>query len=53
MKAVFFAVFAFAASALAGPVVTERQLDTQAAEIDQLFAQIQGYTATISESSSE
>jgi hypothetical protein len=50
MKAVFFAVFAFAASALAGPIIAERQLDSQADEIDKLFSQIQGYTASISKS---
>ncbi|OIW24657.1 hypothetical protein CONLIGDRAFT_673772 [Coniochaeta ligniaria NRRL 30616] len=49
MKAVFFAVFAFAASALAGPLIAERQLDTQADEIDKLFSQIQGYTASINQ----
>lgn len=48
MKAVLFAVFAFATSALAGPIIAERQLDTQADEIDKLFTQIQGYTASIS-----
>jgi len=48
MKAVFFALFAFATSALAGPVIAERQLDSQADEIDKLFSQIQGYTASIS-----
>lgn len=51
MKAAFFAIFAFAASALAGPVLSERQLDTQADEIDKLFSQISGYTASISKSS--
>lgn len=48
MKAAFFALFAFATSALAGPIIAERQLDSQAAEIDKLFSQIQGYTASIS-----
>jgi hypothetical protein len=48
MKAVFFALFAFAASALASPVIGERQLESQADEIDKLFSQIQGYTASIS-----
>ena len=48
MKAVFVTVFAFAASALAGPIIAERQLDTQADQIDALFTQIQGYTASIS-----
>lgn len=48
MKAAFFALFAFAASALATPVLSERQLETQADEIDKLFSQVQVYTASIS-----
>lgn len=48
MKAIFFAAFAFAASALAGPVVAERQLGSQADQLDKLFTQVQGYTAAIS-----
>lgn len=48
MKASFFALFAFAASALATPVLSERQLEAQADEIDKLFSQVQVYTAAIS-----
>ncbi|RKU49230.1 hypothetical protein DL546_009549 [Coniochaeta pulveracea] len=47
MKASFFALFAFAASALATPVLSERQLEAQADEIDKLFSQVQVYTAAI------
>ncbi|KAK1767859.1 hypothetical protein QBC33DRAFT_619334 [Phialemonium atrogriseum] len=47
MKAILFAVFAFAASTLATPIVAERQLDSQADELDSLIAQVQGYTANI------
>lgn len=48
MKVILFAVFAFAASTLATPIVAERQLDSQADELDSLIAQVQGYTANIS-----
>lgn len=48
MKAVSFALFAFAASSLAGPVISDHQLDSQADELDKLFTQIQGYTGAIS-----
>lgn len=51
MKAVLVTLLALAASALAGPIIAERQLDTQASAIDSLTEQIKGYTASISESS--
>lgn len=50
MKAIFFAVLAFAASSLAGPIVAERQLETQADALDSLLAKVQGFTANISKS---
>ncbi|EON99220.1 hypothetical protein UCRPA7_5252 [Phaeoacremonium minimum UCRPA7] len=47
MKAVLVTLLALAASALAGPIIAERQLDTQASAIDSLTEQIKGYTASI------
>ena len=48
MKAVLVTLLALAASALAGPIIADRQLDTQASAIDSLTEQIKGYTASIS-----
>ena len=48
MKAVFFALFSLAASALATPIIAERQLESQADEIDQLTELIKVHTANIS-----
>lgn len=48
MKAAFFALFAFAASALATPIIAERQLESQADEIDQLTELVKLHTANIS-----
>lgn len=48
MKVIFVTLLALAASAFASPVVSERQLDSQATEIDSLMAKIQGHTASIS-----
>ncbi|KAK0644178.1 hypothetical protein B0T16DRAFT_438345 [Cercophora newfieldiana] len=47
MKAVFFAIVAFAVSALANPVLSARQLDAESAEIDKLTAIITQHTANI------
>ncbi|KAK3942652.1 hypothetical protein QBC46DRAFT_425795 [Diplogelasinospora grovesii] len=47
MKAAFFALFAFAASGLATPVISQRQVDSQASEIDKLMAAVQSHTANI------
>lgn len=51
MKAAFFALFSFAVSALATPIIAERQLETQANEIDQLTELVKLHTANISQSS--
>lgn len=48
MKAVFFALFSLAASALATPIIAERQLEAQADELDQLTELIKVHTANIS-----
>jgi hypothetical protein len=48
MKAIFFALFSLAASALATPIIAERQLEAQADEIDQLTELIKVHTANIS-----
>ncbi|KAK3316585.1 hypothetical protein B0H66DRAFT_641409 [Apodospora peruviana] len=47
MKAIFVILSALAASVLATPVLSERQLETQADEIDKLIAVVQGHTANI------
>ncbi|KAG7286432.1 hypothetical protein NEMBOFW57_008742 [Staphylotrichum longicolle] len=47
MKAAFFALFSFAVSALATPIIAERQLETQANEIDQLTELVKLHTANI------
>ena len=51
MKASFFALFAFAAAALATPIISDRQLETQGDEIDKLMSIVTQHTANISASS--
>lgn len=50
MKAAFFTLFTFAVSALATPVLTERQLETQGDELDKLTELVRAHTANISTS---
>lgn len=55
MKAAFFALFAFAATALATPIVSARQetdVDAEAAEIDKLTQLISTHTANINKTTS-
>ncbi|KAK4236007.1 hypothetical protein C8A03DRAFT_45929 [Achaetomium macrosporum] len=47
MKAVFFTLFSLAASALATPLLAQRQLETQADEIDRLTELVMSHTANI------
>ncbi|KAH8878923.1 hypothetical protein GQ53DRAFT_856838 [Thozetella sp. PMI_491] len=47
MKAAIFSLFALVASAIATPLVSERQTDAQEATIEKLSATVQGYTANI------
>ena len=51
MKAIFVILSALAASVLATPVLSERQLETQADEIDKLTAVVLKHTANISKTS--
>jgi hypothetical protein len=48
MKAAFLALLTFAVSALATPLLAERQLEAQADEIDQLTELVKVHTANIS-----
>lgn len=48
MKAIFVVLTALAASVFASPVLSERQLETQADEIDKLTAIVLQHTANIS-----
>ncbi|KAK3332313.1 hypothetical protein B0T19DRAFT_456951 [Cercophora scortea] len=52
MKAIFVALLAFAASAIASPVIAERQLETQEAEIDKLTNLVKVHTANINKTTS-
>ncbi|KAK3682281.1 hypothetical protein B0T22DRAFT_484353 [Podospora appendiculata] len=52
MKAIFVALLAFAASAIASPVIAERQLETQEAEIDKLTDLVKLHTANINKTAS-
>jgi hypothetical protein len=47
MKAAFLALLTFAVSALATPLLAERQLEAQADEIDQLTELVKVHTANI------
>ncbi|KAK3381965.1 hypothetical protein B0H63DRAFT_546713 [Podospora didyma] len=47
MKAIFAILFALAASAIATPVISERQVETEASEIDKLTDIVKGYTANL------
>ncbi|KAK0709262.1 hypothetical protein B0T26DRAFT_859922 [Lasiosphaeria miniovina] len=47
MKAVFVFLCTLAASAMATPLVSERQLESQGDELDKLTSTIRGYTANI------
>ncbi|KAK3303180.1 uncharacterized protein B0T15DRAFT_438497 [Chaetomium strumarium] len=49
MKAIFFTLFSLAASALATPLLAQRQLETQADEIDRLTELVMSHTANINE----
>jgi len=48
MKAVFFSLLALAASAIAGPVINARQLESEADQLDALMAVVQTHTANLS-----
>ena len=48
MKTAIFSLFAIVASAIATPLVAERQLESQGNQLDTLMTRIQGYTAAIS-----
>jgi len=47
MKASFFALLTFAATALATPIIASRQLESQADELDQLTELVKVHTANI------
>lgn len=49
MKASFFALLTFAASALATPIIASRQLESQADELDRLTELVKVHTANISQ----
>ncbi|KAK4034848.1 hypothetical protein C8A01DRAFT_48845 [Parachaetomium inaequale] len=49
MKAAFIALFTFAVSALATPIIAERQLESQADEIDKLTELVKVHTANINQ----
>ncbi|SPQ26707.1 49a8c059-71d9-4e07-bbbb-e6b6fd2ee3bf [Thermothielavioides terrestris] len=47
MKAAFFSLFAFAASALASPIIAQRQATVQVDALDNLIQLVKGHTANI------